>query len=90
MSLLETCAVYLGARLHDEQSRVRTEQLERLALTDSLMMVSNRRAFDQAISREWSRSRRNGSSLSLVMLDIDHFKLYNDTYGHRAGDQCCV
>lgn len=88
VSLLETCAVYLGARLHDEQSRVRTEQLERLALTDALTTVSNRRAFDQAISREWSRARRNGSSLSLVMIDIDHFKLYNDSYGHRAGDQC--
>ncbi|HTX58431.1 MAG TPA: diguanylate cyclase [Verrucomicrobiae bacterium] len=88
VALLETCAVYLGARLHDEQSRVRTERLERLALTDSLTTVSNRRAFDQVLAREWSRARRNGSPLALLMLDIDHFKLYNDAYGHRAGDQC--
>jgi diguanylate cyclase (GGDEF)-like protein len=87
-SLLESCAVYLGARLHDDQSRSREQRLEQMALTDALTTVPNRRAFDETFTREWSRARRNGSSLALLMLDIDHFKRYNDTYGHRAGDQC--
>jgi diguanylate cyclase (GGDEF)-like protein len=88
VQLLEACGVYLGARLHDEQLRLRSERYERLALTDALTGVANRRAFDERLVREWGRARRNGSSVSLLMIDIDLFKGYNDTYGHRAGDQC--
>lgn len=88
VALLETCAVYLGARLHDERNRRVAERLEHLALTDALTGVANRRAFDRTLDREWSRARRTGSPISLVMIDIDRFKAYNDAYGHAAGDRC--
>ena len=65
-----------------------TDELRRLAAIDVLTGVANRRSFDEALDHEWRRSRRTGSALSLVMIDIDHFKLYNDLYGHPAGDTC--
>ena len=60
--------------------------LERLALTDPLTMLSNRRAGERALEREIARARRAGSPFSLALLDVDHFKQINDTYGHAAGD----
>jgi diguanylate cyclase (GGDEF)-like protein len=64
------------------------DKLDRLSFIDSLTGISNRRAFDEYLLREWKRSERAGKALSLVMLDIDNFKTYNDTYGHAAGDEC--
>lgn len=64
------------------------DQLERISLTDSLTGLANRRHFDQHLAQEWSRAQRHGLAVSLVMIDIDHFKNYNDEYGHPAGDQC--
>jgi len=61
-------------------------RLEALTLVDGLTGVANRRAFDIALEREWQRARRDGTSLALVLVDVDHFKAYNDTYGHQAGD----
>jgi diguanylate cyclase (GGDEF)-like protein len=55
-------------------------------LTDALTAVPNRRAYDQKLSEEFSRAKRTGTALSLLMIDIDLFKLYNDTFGHPAGD----
>lgn len=63
-------------------------ELERLTQIDGLTGVYNRRFFDQALEREWQVAFRETESLTLVMLDIDYFKLYNDTLGHQAGDQC--
>jgi diguanylate cyclase (GGDEF)-like protein/PAS domain S-box-containing protein len=63
-------------------------QLSALALTDSLTDLFNRRAFDEALEREWKRTLREGSEMSLLLLDIDHFKQFNDQYGHQAGDDC--
>ncbi|WP_204139870.1 PAS domain-containing protein [Halomicronema sp. CCY15110] len=63
-------------------------QLEELATTDSLTKVANRRQFLIALAQEWSRHQREGLPLTIMMLDIDHFKAYNDTYGHPAGDRC--
>jgi diguanylate cyclase (GGDEF)-like protein len=62
--------------------------LEEQSRTDSLTAVGNRRYFDEQLEREWSRAERSGSALSLLILDIDHFKLYNDHYGHVQGDDC--
>ena len=56
--------------------------------TDGLTGVYNRRYFDQMMQQEWERMKREKSPLSLIMLDIDYFKNYNDTYGHLAGDEC--
>lgn len=55
---------------------------------DSLTGISNRRHFDQFLEREWSRAKQNQSSISLFLIDVDHFKLFNDSYGHLEGDHC--
>lgn len=60
--------------------------LEKLALLDGLTEIPNRRRFSQVYEQEWRRCRRAGAPLSLIVVDVDHFKLYNDTYGHAAGD----
>jgi diguanylate cyclase (GGDEF)-like protein len=61
-------------------------ELIRLAGTDALTGLDNRRVLDSRMDEEWRRARRNGSSLSALFIDIDHFKRFNDTYGHAAGD----
>ncbi|WP_173497439.1 diguanylate cyclase [Shewanella sp. ISTPL2] len=63
-------------------------QLEILSNTDGLTNIGNRRLFDMMLQTEWSRGQRSNSSLALIMLDIDHFKQFNDHYGHLAGDDC--
>jgi len=62
--------------------------LEALAAVDALTGVANRRHFDDVIAREWRRAIRAESPISLLLLDVDHFKLYNDLYGHLRGDSC--
>jgi diguanylate cyclase (GGDEF)-like protein/PAS domain S-box-containing protein len=62
------------------------EELTRLSTTDALTEVGNRRLFDQTLSAEWARAARRGGSIGLLMIDVDHFKEYNDHYGHPAGD----
>ncbi|MEO8525789.1 MAG: diguanylate cyclase, partial [Caldimonas sp.] len=64
------------------------EQLTRLSTTDALTEVGNRRLFDQTLTIEWARAARRGAPVALLMIDIDHFKEYNDHYGHPAGDIC--
>jgi diguanylate cyclase (GGDEF)-like protein len=63
-------------------------KLATLSSTDALTGITNRRGFDEALEAEWRRAKRNGHSLALAMIDVDHFKSYNDCYGHPAGDQC--
>jgi diguanylate cyclase (GGDEF)-like protein len=64
------------------------DELRRTATVDGLTGVGNRRHFDELLEREWQRSLRHGNPLSMVLIDVDHFKLYNDRYGHPAGDAC--
>jgi diguanylate cyclase (GGDEF)-like protein/PAS domain S-box-containing protein len=64
------------------------DKLATLALTDGLTGISNRRAFDESLEREWKRTLREGSEISLLLLDIDYFKRFNDLYGHQVGDDC--
>ncbi len=68
--------------------KLKAEMLEKLSLLDSLTNIPNRRSFDKELEREWRNSRRNGHPLSVLMIDIDHFKQYNDNYGHGTGDEC--
>ncbi|WP_083670544.1 diguanylate cyclase domain-containing protein [Singulisphaera sp. GP187] len=63
-------------------------RLEALSVTDSLTGLANRRRFDEVLAAEWQRAERSRISLGAAMIDIDHFKLYNDRYGHLAGDAC--
>ncbi|MCD6295007.1 MAG: diguanylate cyclase [Deltaproteobacteria bacterium] len=63
-------------------------ELRRLSVLDDLTQVANRRRFDETLNEEWQRLCRNRAPLSLIFCDIDYFKLYNDTYGHQAGDDC--
>ena len=62
--------------------------VEAMAVTDALTGLANRRRFDQYLATEWRRSMRDRQPLSLLMLDVDEFKIYNDTYGHQRGDSC--
>jgi diguanylate cyclase (GGDEF)-like protein len=62
--------------------------LQRLATEDALTQVANRRKFDAIVEQEWQRAQRDGHRLTLVMLDVDFFKRYNDRYGHALGDEC--
>lgn len=81
--------LYFVAVCRDATERREMEaQLRRLVLLDALTAVSNRRAFDERFEQEFLRAARGHGSLGLLMVDVDHFKLYNDTYGHQAGDKC--
>jgi diguanylate cyclase (GGDEF)-like protein len=64
------------------------EELSTMALKDGLTQLANRRAFDQALRLEFARAQRHKTPISLLMLDVDHFKKFNDHYGHPAGDDC--
>lgn len=61
--------------------------LEQVSAIDALTGIANRRSFDAALAREWSRARRDGRSIALLMIDVDYFKEFNDIYGHPAGDE---
>ena len=72
----------------NERLRLANEKLERLSTVDGLTGIANRRQFDAALRQEWRRARRRGHRVALLLIDIDHFKAYNDGYGHIAGDEC--
>ena len=63
------------------------QEIRKMAATDGLTGIANRRTFEEVLERELSRARRNGDQVTLVMLDIDHFKKLNDTHGHQIGDE---
>lgn len=97
--LLAACMVLLAlsienARLYarlgraHERVRQKAQLLERMNATDALTGIANRRLFDDTLQREWLRTLRSGRPLSLLMVDVDHFKAYNDHYGHLGGDRC--
>jgi len=73
-----------------EQIRKTNEILQELSEQDGLTGIANRRRFDMKLNAEWSRARRSGSPLSLLLIDIDAFKALNDEYGHLRGDECLV
>ena len=77
------------ALLHDITHHKQSETaLQRAALVDPLTRIANRRHFDAFMDKEWARAIRSGQPLSLIVCDVDHFKGYNDSLGHAAGDAC--
>ena len=72
------------------QQKALEEKLTELATQDGLTKVANRRAFDETLENELQRISRSDSALSLILLDVDHFKPYNDNYGHQAGDDALI
>jgi diguanylate cyclase (GGDEF)-like protein len=80
----------LNRQLQQQKQQLETvnRALQYLATYDSLTEVRNRRLFNEYLNTEWRRLAREEAPLSLIMCDIDYFKLYNDTYGHQAGDEC--
>ncbi len=89
---------YLAQQQRDEAYRAlrdmqvelekKNAELQRLSSLDGLTGIGNRRRFDEYLEQEWLRSARDGNILSLILIDIDHFKAYNDNYGHQGGDEC--
>lgn len=73
-----------------QQLEEMNEQLLLLSITDGLTGLLNKRQFDVLFEEEWKRAYRNKTPLSVIMLDIDNFKPYNDTYGHAVGDDCLI
>ena len=68
--------------------REHRDRLARMSTTDALTGIANRRRFDEFFDLAWHQACRSGLPLSLIMIDVDHFKLYNDEYGHASGDDC--
>ena len=98
VELLRLMAEWVGGEIERENARAALTQqqrellqangkLESLATHDGLTEAKNRRAFNEKLAEEWSRSQRYGTPLSLVMFDVDKFKSYNDNFGHQAGDE---
>ena len=71
-----------------EELQQENERLQGLVNVDELTQIGNRRHFDSCLRAEWKHMARDGSPISLILCDIDYFKIYNDTYGHQAGDDC--
>ena len=80
-------AVELALSKHAAE-RTATEKMSALVLTDPLTGLANRRHFDQTLASEWDRAAREKAALSVLMVDVDCFKAFNDFYGHTAGDDC--
>ncbi len=85
VAIMEDITVRENARKELVQAN---NKLQIQAMVDGLTNVSNRRHFDELLHREWGRMRRGKRQLSLMLCDVDHFKDYNDNYGHLEGDQC--
>ncbi len=83
---LDDMAKKLAGR--EEELRIANEHLEELASLDGLTGLANRRGFDRQLGQEWQRAGEIDEPIGLMMIDIDHFKLYNDRYGHVSGDTC--
>lgn len=85
---LENQSLANSLKQSNARLQVLNEELLQLSATDGLTQVANRRYFDERFISEFSRSSRENTSLSLIMIDVDFFKLYNDELGHVAGDEC--
>ncbi len=88
LHLIETCALYVAVAVRAEKMRDEKEALQSAASRDALTGVASRRTFDQRLHDDWTRAQREDGFLSVLVMDVDWFKRFNDTYGHVAGDAC--
>ena len=88
MTVLSVSVTQIERKLFQERLKRAYGEMEKLATTDVLTGLANRRLFEGALKSEWARALRSGDSIALLMLDVDHFKSYNDRFGHPAGDVC--
>ncbi len=92
INLLQQLSNQLVIAIHQsglyQQLQVANQELQQLASVDGLTQLSNRRRFDECLQLEWQRLAREQQPLTLIMSDVDHFKRYNDAYGHLGGDAC--
>jgi two-component system chemotaxis family response regulator WspR len=79
---------YSALREMQKELEEKNTELERLSSQDGLTGIANRRIFDEFIAKEFSRASRENDELAFILIDIDHFKPYNDNYGHQGGDDC--
>jgi two-component system chemotaxis family response regulator WspR len=86
INLLQRDAAYRALRESQQQLQKTNFELQRLTNTDGLTAIANRRYFDDYLGAEWRRARREQLQLSMLLIDVDFFKQYNDNYGHVAGD----
>jgi len=87
ITMLITARLYYARILESTSTRI---QLDLLAHVDALTGLPNRRAYDKQLDKEWRRIKRSRQPLSLLVIDVDFFKEYNDTFGHQAGDDCLI
>lgn len=91
-SLLEMRYIEVQRRLTESEGALQSamQRFQELSYIDPLTKVANRRQFEETLNVEWNRTMRRGAPLTLLMMDLDHFKLLNDTYGHLRGDDCLM
>lgn len=89
-SVITTLTAAMGHAQQYQELMVANKELQKLALSDGLTCLANRRRFDEHLADEWQRLARDKKPLSLILCDLDHFKKYNDTFGHPAGDRCLI
>lgn len=89
-SIASELTVAMGQCQQYQELLIANRELQQLALEDGLTRLANRRCFDEQLADEWQRLAREQQPLSLILCDLDHFKRYNDTFGHPAGDRCLI
>lgn len=86
--LIDSITNSLELEKANHRSEKLAKELYQLSTMDALTLIANRRGFDEALSREWQRAKRTESALTIIIIDVDNFKAYNDHLGHQAGDKC--
>jgi len=88
VTVFSVSVVQIEREVFQKQLLLAYEEMEKLATTDALTGLANRRLFEESLKADWARALRSGDSLALLTIDVDHFKSYNDRFGHPAGDIC--